>query len=133
MIELLQQKAMNVDGSERIDAPQISTEMLDLKPNQIDKLWVIESLELIRLEFNRRAFGEVVSGVGFYSEVLTQILFTRFTGHVKNAFIFNLIQSVLSCFFPDAVVQERDEILGSRTWRWSQPARTISGWLRSVL
>jgi hypothetical protein len=133
------------------ELPQINPQMLDLEPYQLDKTWVIESLERIRIEFNARTSNDVPH-LGFHSEILLQVLSGRFFGSLKPVFALNLIQCIGNAISPDALVQERDalvqerdalvqerdalvqerdQILGSRSWRWSKPARTFFAWVRA--
>jgi len=138
LILLLHQGGVVAGASKSSELGPVNPGLRELEPYQLKKKWVIESFDRIFLELDKQKFRDSDSNFGFYSEILLQTLFGRFNGPLKSVFFLNVIQSILSSLFPDALVNERDalvneraQIISTRTWRWSKPARALVAWVRA--
>ena len=130
VILLLSQKIEGAELSQGSKTPQINSEMLDLEPYQIDKQWVIESLGRINLHLNEQIDSDTFAMMEFSSEVLNRLLYLKFTGPVRNVFVFNVLQSILEGIFSNALAQELGSITETMTGRWTKAARGFLAWFR---
>jgi hypothetical protein len=114
LILLLHQASGVAGGSKGLELGLMNPGLRDLEPYQLDKKWVIESFDRMFLELDKQQYRDSDSNSGFYSEILLQALFGRFNGPLKSVFFLNVIQSIMSSLFPDALVNERDALVHER-------------------